>query len=557
MPPSDGHHKLLEQMRADQVSLVFGNPGTSEEGLLNAMQDFPDIAYIMSLQESVALAMADGYCRAGQRAGVVLLHSGVGLGNAVGLMYQAKRGHSPLVVLAGEAGVAYSALEAQMACDLVAMVRPVTKHAARVEHPASLLRMFRRAFKEALTPPFGPVFLALPQDILDAPNDEPVIPTLIPDTRAAPRREALAEAARVLAAARKPLVLMGDGVARSGAQEALARLAEALGAQVFGVNNSEVNLPQGHPLFGGNTGHMFGPDSAKIVGGADAVLIVGTYVFPEVFPLLASPFAPGAAVIHIELDAHEIAKNHPCTMALVADPRTTLAALADCLAETASPEHKQAARQRAEALARVKASQLAETKAQDQKKWQEGRPRISALAEALARRLPADAIIFDEALTNSGELTRWLPADRPGQFFQTRGGSLGVGFPGAMGAKLAWPGRTVIGFSGDGGSMYTAQAFWSAAHHGIGAKFVVINNGGYRLLKLNLLQYWKDLGMAQGSFPWNFSIEDPTVDYVGLARSMGVPGLHVDTRQDIEPAVESMLSGDGPFLLSIEVDGSV
>jgi len=556
MPASNGHHKLLEQLRADKVDYVFGNPGTSEEGLLDALQGFPDIAYIMALQESVALAMADGYCRASQKAGVVLLHSGVGLGNAVGLMYQAKRGHSPLVVLAGESGVAYSALDAQMSCDLVAIARPVVKYAARVEHPASLLRMFRRVLKEALTPPTGPVFLAVPQDILDAANEETVLPTSFPDSRTVPRPEAVAETARILAVANRPLILMGDGVACSRAQKALAKLAEALGAQVFGVNNSEVNFPQSHPLYGGNTGHMFGPDSARIVQGADVVLIVGTYVFPEVFPSLSSPFDVNAKIIHVDLDAYEIAKNHPCSLAFVADPQTTLAALAKAVAKLATSEQKAAAKMRARSLSKAKALQLEKAKAEDKKNWLEGPLRLSALSEALSRHLPADAIVFDEALTNSAELTRWLPANVPGQFFQTRGGSLGVGLPGALGAKLAHPERTVIGFSGDGGAMYTPQAFWSAAHHSIGAKFVVICNGGYRLLKLNILQYWKDLGEAQGRFPWSFDINDPSVDYVGMAKSMGVPGRHVVSREEIEPSVAQMLTHDGPFLLSIEVGGS-
>jgi len=556
MPASNGHRKVLEQLRADKVEYIFGNPGTSEEGLLAALQEFPAIRYVMALQESVAVAMADGYCRAGARPGVVLLHSGVGLGNAVGMLYQARRGHSPLVVLAGEAGVAYSAFDAQMACDLTAIARPVVKRAARVEHPASLLRQLRRAVKEALTPPMGPVFLAIPQDILDAPNDEPVTPTLVPDTRVAPGPEAVAGAARALAAARRPLILMGDGVAQSGGQAALARLAEALGAEVYGVNNSEVNLPQGHPLYCGNTGHMFGPDSARIVAGADAVLIVGTYVFPEVFPSLANPFDPGAAVVHVDLDASEIAKNHPCAMAMVADPQATLTALAEAVGQLADAAQRQAARERAKALAAAGAERRQAARAADAARRREAPLRLSDLAEALSRRLPPDAIVFDEALTASGDLTLWLPADGPGQFFQTRGGSLGVGFPGAMGAALARPGRTVVGFSGDGGSMYTAQALWSAARHRIDAKFVAIVNGGYRLLKLNLLEYWKDLGLPRGRFPWNFDVGDPVVDYVALAASMGVPGVHVAGREAIEPAVTRMLAQDGPFLLSIDVDGS-
>ena len=121
--------------------------------------------------------------------------------------------------------------------------------------------------------------------------------------------------------------------------------------------------------------------------------------------------------------------------------------------------------------------------------------------EALAARLPADAIVFDEALTFSPEVTQYLPPRTPGSFFQTRGGSLGVGIPGAIGVKLAHPDRTVIGFTGDGGSMYTIQALWTAAHHRIGAKFVIFNNGAYQLLRLNIQQYWKDLGLPGEPVP--------------------------------------------------------
>ncbi|MCX5892938.1 MAG: thiamine pyrophosphate-binding protein, partial [Deltaproteobacteria bacterium] len=315
-----GHEKVLEQLRADGIRYLFGNPGSSEEGFLDALSRFPDIEYILSLQESIAVAMADGYCRATQKPALVQLHCGVGLGNALGMLYQAYRGHSPLVVLAGEAGIAYDALNAQMAVNLVDMARPVTKFAARVVHPGSLLRLLRRAFKMAATPPMGPVFLALPQDILDAPNDEPVLPSVAPITRVVPEAAALAAAAQILCGANNPLILMGDGIARSGAQAELAQLAEVLGAGVWGVNSSEVNLPHSHPLFCGLTGHMFGHDSARLVSEADVIVICGTYVFPEVFPILTSPFKSDAKLIHLDLDPFEIAKNHPITMGLLSDP---------------------------------------------------------------------------------------------------------------------------------------------------------------------------------------------------------------------------------------------
>ena len=168
--PTTGRYAILEQLLADGIHYIFGNPGTVEQGFLDALGSYPDLQYILTLQETIAVAIADGYARARHRPAVVQLHSGVGLGNGVGMLYQAKRGGSPLVVIAGESGVAYDAMDAQMAADLVSIAKPVTKWATRVVDPGSVLRVLRRAIKIAGTAPTGPVFVALPADVLDAPQ---------------------------------------------------------------------------------------------------------------------------------------------------------------------------------------------------------------------------------------------------------------------------------------------------------------------------------------------------------------------------------------------------
>src|SRR5262245_55797734 len=192
---------------------MFGNPGTVEQGFLDALGEYPDMRYITTLQETIAVAMGDGYARATQKPTLVQLHSGVGLGNGIGMMYQAKRGNAPLVVIAGESGVRYDSMEGQMAADLVSMAKPVTKWSTRVIDPSSTLRVLRRAIKMAATPPCGPVFVALPMDVLDADSVEEVRPTSFPDTRVAPSIEAVAEAAELLHGGSTPIIVMGDGVA--------------------------------------------------------------------------------------------------------------------------------------------------------------------------------------------------------------------------------------------------------------------------------------------------------------------------------------------------------
>jgi benzoylformate decarboxylase len=554
-----GHRRLLEQLRADGVRHLFGNPGSSEEGLLDEITRFPDIEYVMGLQEAAVVCTADGYAQATGRPAVVLLHSGVGLGNAVGSLYHALHRQTPMVVLAGEAGVAFDALEAHMSVNLVDIAKPVTKYATRAIHPASLIRLLRRCIKVAATPPRGPVFLAVPQDVLDQLNDEVVVPTVVPDTRVVPEPGAVERAARLLAGARTPVILAGDGVATSGAVDELVRFAEAWGAPVWGAMASELVMPWTHPLYAGLTGHMFGGDSAAIVADADAVVVCGTYVFPDVFGSTGNPLPAAATVVHIDLDPYAIAKNHPVTIGMVSDPRLTLRALTDALGRVTTDTQRDAAADRVRRHGEDSAHRREQARALDETRSADFPLRMSSVAAQLASLLPADAIVFDEALTNSPELTRWLTPSIPGQFFQTPGGTLGVGIPGAVGAKLAHPGRTVVGFTGDGGAMYTYQALWTAAHHRIGAKFVVCNNSSYRLLKQNLVRYWQDTGApdAAREFPPSFDVHEPGIDFTALAGALGVPAAQVCKPDEVEPALRAMLDHDGPYLLEVMLERDV
>lgn len=552
-----GRFAMIEQLLADDITYMFGNPGTVEQGFLDTIRQYPQFNYIATLQESIAVGIADGYARATRKPAVVQLHSGVGLGNGIGMMYQAKRGHAPLVVINGDAGIRYDSMDAQMAADVVSMAKPVTKWATRVVDSHSLLRVLRRTIKIVATPPMGPVFVCLPMDVLDDVNDEAVVPTSFPITRVAPEPSDVANAAALLAPAERPMIIMGDGVAFSGAQAELARLAELIGAEVWGADSSEVNMSASHPLFKGLLGHMFGEHSRAITAQADAILICGTYVFPEVFPALAGVFAPGAPVIHIDLDAYEIAKNFPVDLGLVSDPKMTLARLADALEATMSTEQRQAAHTRMAHLGAAKEQELVSQRTTDSALRSNVPLYPSRFMEELAAQLPRDAIVFDEALTCSPEVVRYLSPDVPGRYFLTRGGSLGVGLPGALGVKLANPEKPVVGFSGDGGSMYTIQALWTAAHHGIDAKFVIFNNQSYKLLKVNLMQYWRERQIEDHEFPACFDLANPVIRFDDLARSMGVAAARVETPQQIAPAIQQALVHDGLFLIDLIVTNDV
>lgn len=551
-----GHFAIIEQFLADGITHMFGNPGTVEQGFLDALRAYPQMKYILTLQESIAVLAADGFARATQKPALVQLHSSPGIGNGVGALYQAKRGNSPLVVIGGDAGIKYAAMDAQMAGDLVGMMRPVTKWATVVQHPSSLLRILRRAIKIAATPPMGPVYVCLPQDILDAPAEEPVRATSIPSTRVVPAASLVDQAASILAAAERPVIFVGDGVAFSGAQQELARVAELLGAEVWEADAGEVNMDERHPLYQGMTGHMFGEHSLPILRKGDANLVVGTYIVPEVFPELGDVWAPEAKIVHVDLNAYEIAKNHPVDLGVVADPKLTLALLAEALERSLPDAKKQAARARVEQGGRDKAARHAAELEQDRAVRDAVPMKMSRFMEELSAQLTGEVVVFDEALTNSPAVSRYIPPSRTGQYFLTRGGSLGVGFPGALGVKLANPDKTVLAFSGDGGSMYTIQALWSAARHNINVKFVVCNNGSYRLLQLNIDQFWREQGIEPHDYPLAFDLSQPPLKFAELARAMSVPAVRVEKPWEIDAAIRQALATPGPFLIDLVLEGN-
>lgn len=555
MAGKTGNQKIIEQFLADGMDHMFGNPGTVEQGFLDALSDYPEMKYILTLQESIAVTMADGYARATQKPTLVQLHSSPGIGNAVGAVYQAKRGHAPLVVIGSDAGVKYMNMDAQMANDLVAMMAPVTKYSTMAMTSTSLLRTLRRAIKIASTPPMGPVYVCLPMDVLDELNEEPVFPTCIPSTEVIPSPTIIDQVADILLAAKKPMLFVGDGVPYSGAVEDMTHVAELLGAEVYGVEFGDLVMDNTHPLWQGTTGHMFGSFSKPITTKGDANLVVGTYMVPEVFPDVGEIYAPDAKVIHFDLNAYEIAKNHRVDIGVVSDPKLSLQALAKVLKARMTDAQKAAAAKRREEIGAAKATKIAADLAHDQELKGSSPLQMSQFAEVLAKKLPPDAVVFDEGLTSSPGFTRYFPPKLPGHYFFTRGGSLGVGFPGAIGLKLAHPDKVVVGLSGDGGSMYTIQTLWSAVRHGTGAKFIVCNNGSYKLLQLNIDQYWKERDIPKHDHPLPFNLSFPALRFDLIAQSMGVDAVRVEKEEEIGPAIERMLADDKPFLIDLVLAG--
>lgn len=535
----NGNNKLIQQFLADGINYMFGNPGTVEEGFLDVLDSYDNLHYITCLHESVAVAMADGFSRKSGKVSVVQLHSGVGLGNGIGMMYQAMRGHSPLLIIAGEAGIKYDSLDSQMACNLVDMAKPVSKWAGRVTHKDSLLRMVRRAIKIALTPPQGPVFLALPLDILDEENNEEVVKSVLLHTNSSACSEDIMAVAELLVNSSKPIFIIGDGISASKAQNEIENLANIVGAKVYGADYSQFNFNTTNPLFMGTLGHMFGENSKTKVETADVVLVSGTYLFPEVFPCIGQVFKPETKIIHIDLNSYEIAKNHYVDLGIVADPKSTLAKISEQIRLIQTLKQQQNAENRKADLGSTQKLLIEDNI-------------VGLFVKCLSEKISGEYVIFDEALTSSPYLEKYFPMQKEGTYFQTRGGSLGVGIPGALGIKLASEIDTVIVFTGDGGSMYTIQALNTASRYGIDVKIVILNNGSYKLLKNNIDVYRETYGIIKDNYPDCFDLK-PTIDFSMLAKSMGVMNtFEVKSKDDIENGVDIMLSSKGTFVMDLK-----
>ena len=218
MPKMTGKRALMEQLVADDVRYVFGNPGTTEQGFLDILQEYPQIQFVLALHEGVAVGMADAYARATRRPAFVEVHTGPGLGNALGMIYNAAMGKTPMVVYAGHSPSRSVLQEPLLSGPLVDMARPLCKWSAEIHHAHDVPRALRRAFKTAMEPPCGPVFLSLPLDTLDEEAEVEIVPTAYTHWRGRVDPAAMAEAARRLLAAEQPMVMVGDSVAVADAQ---------------------------------------------------------------------------------------------------------------------------------------------------------------------------------------------------------------------------------------------------------------------------------------------------------------------------------------------------
>lgn len=547
MPKVTGPRFVADTLRGYGVTHVFFVPQMLLE-TLTSMEGM-GIRRVMVHGEKAAAYMADGYARASGRPGVCIAQH-VGASNLAAGLRDAFLACSPVIAMTGGPAPAARYRHAYQELEDFTQFDHTTKLNARIDHIARLPDMLRQAFREATTGAPGPVHLQIGGHHAEAVMTEADLAlrvesefTQVPAYRPGADPAQVTSALKLLAAAERPIIVAGGGVAWSKAQAEVVALAERLSIPVATSLNAKGTILDTHPLAVGVVGTYSRACANRAVGEADLVFFIGSHTGGQVTARWQVP-KPGTRVVHLDIDAREIGRNYPTEQALLGDARTVLRQMIEKAA-------KESAGKRAQWVARVQ--QLV-------KEWRisvadklssEAMPmRPERVCREITRVLPENAVLVSDT-GHSGIWTgAWVEFTRPGQRLIRCAGSLGWGFPGALGVKCALPDAPVVCFAGDGGFYYHLAELETAARYGINLVVVVNNNGA-------LNQEIPHFDRAYGSDPdergremWGFS----QVNFAKVAESLGCVGMRVETPSEMAPAIERALDAGRPVVIDTVTD---
>ncbi|MFB3884915.1 MAG: thiamine pyrophosphate-binding protein [Thermodesulfobacteriota bacterium] len=547
-----GSQAMIECLKTEGIRYLFGNPGTTEAAFLDALVEFPEITYVLTLQESVAVGMADGYTRGGGEIGVVSVHTAVGTANAIGGIYSASIAKSPVLMMIGNKDTRI--LGRNCFCevpDLCGLTRQFTKWSWEVLKAEKIPEDLLRGIKIATTFPHGPVFLSFPEDLL---KEEIEVGDLI-STRPKSslsfqgKEEDIQRAAQLLLGARNPLFIAGTEIARSNAFYDAVELAELLGLPVMTEGRDSLatlNFPHTHPQFKG----VFDPKSPE-ARKADLILGIGCKLFVEMnFPPV--PEIPkGAKIIHFHSDPHEIGKIYPEEISVLCDAKSGIGALLRSLRPLLTSEVNRVVETRVNQLKREKEKEEFENEKEVQAHWSEKPIRLPRLIRELNQVADRDAIIVDEAIRSSRSLLKYYRFEIPGTYVRSSAGALGWGVPGALGVKLANPKRQVIAVVGDGSFLFSIQSLWTAAKYRIPVVVVVCNNRQYQAVK-EACKLYQGVSARSGSFV-ACDLKEPDIEFCHLAEGFGVWARKVVEPEEVGPGLREALTLGKPAVLDVRI----
>jgi benzoylformate decarboxylase len=503
------------------MTTIFGNPGSTE---LPFFRDFPDdFRYVLGLQESVVVGMADGYAQAIRNAALVNLHSAAGVGHAMGNIFTAYRNRTPMVITAGQQArsiLPYAPF--LFASEATKLPEPYVKWSNEPARGEDVPAAIARAYHVAMQAPCGPTFVSIPVDDWDR-TTEPVEKRTVSRT-AHPDPDLIATIAERLDRSPRPAFVVGPGVDRNDAWDEVVALAERHQALVWvSPMSSRCSFPERHPLFAGFL-PAIREQIVKNLEGHDLILVFGAPVFTYHIEGFGPHIPPGSDLVQI-IDDGDVAAWTPIGTSIVCSVRHGAAALL----ERSAPPARPAPRGRSAPPPVSPGDRIS----------------IAYLMQTLSELRPPDSILVEESPSSRRAMQTYLPIERPHSFFTCASGGLGHSMPAAVGVALATSStRKVIGLFGDGSSMYSIQSLWSASSLKLPLTIVIVNNGGYAALS---------------EFSSHFNIKQlvgtklPGIDFVGLARSLGCAAVRVERPQDLAPGLSAALQSPVPYLVDVAV----
>lgn len=517
---------VLHLLRAFGMTSIFGNPGSTE---LPMFRDFPDdFRYVLGLQEAVVVGMADGYAQATRRAAAVNLHSAAGVGNAMGNIFTAFMNRTPLVITAGQQARSIMPFDPFLfSAQATELPKPYVKWSCEPARAQDVPLALARGYYIAMQPPRGPVLISIPADDWDHPT-EWVEPRIV-STELRPESGLLRQIGNALDASREPVFVVGAGVDRDGAWHEVLQLAERHQARVWvAPMSARCGFAEDHPLFAGFLPAL----REKLVAclsGHDVILAIGAPAF-SYHVEGAGPHVPAGSALYQVIDDPHTAAWAPVGASVVCSIRSGVQGLLErpTVARRAPPPPRPA-RPRAERPEPGARMSVAFT--------------LQTLHEV---RDPGD-IVVEEAPGSRSAMQDHLPITRSDTFFTMASGGLGWGLPAAVGVALGSPGKRVIGLMGDGSSMYSIQALWSAVQLQLPITFVILKNRRYAALQ----DFAPVFGFPPGEKPQGTEL--PDLDFVALARGQGCEAVHVERAEDLRDALAQALRSSTPTLVEIEV----
>ena len=546
----NGANILLEALASEGVEYVFGNPGTTELPLMDALVGKPNIHYVLGLQEATVVAMADGYAQSSGKPGFINLHTAGGLGHGLGNLLNAFTSGTPLVVTAGQQDSRHSITDPLLQGDLVAIAKPACKWAAEVTSPEQIPILVHRAFQDAKATPPGPVFLSLPMNVMEATSTIQMPAASHVDRR--PIASALPELATLLAAVApgRVAIIAGDEISFNDAFKEVVKLAEILAAPVFGSSwPAHIPYPTSHYLWRGNLPTR-AVGIAEAMQGFDCVFALGGKSFITILYSEASALPENCELLQLSVDGRDLGRTYPSKLSVVGDIEFSLQKLNGLLEQKlvqqaeAYEAQRRIARQvfdaRRAALF-LKADTLAGT---------------DLIHPMVAARELAAAIgptpIVDEAIATAAHLRNFLHNNHTRQYSFLRGGALGWGMPAAVGFSLGLGRKPVVSLVGDGAAMYSPQALWTAMNENVPVTFIVMNNREYNVLK-NFMRSQPHYTSARTGEFIGMAINQPAINFSALAASMGMPAQTITHARDIRETVERAISAAQPNLIEIVI----